>query len=155
MSAPRPTEVINRLVGAVRVQVWTIGVVTECGASARCIHYIAQDDDLRSSPGDPGQLRYSGKLQLRRDVTHIGELARLQVVEVVEAETEFIDRRRREDTGVRQHGLMHMCLHVASVTIELRLDLGFAAPTVSAEPIGLRRLREVDSLNELVLVGHA
>src|SRR5260370_41956244 len=100
MIAPGPTEVINRLVDAVRVHVWTIGVGSECGAIPRCTHYVAQDDDLRSSPGDPGQLRYSGKLQLRHDVTHIGKLARLQVVEVIEAEPEFIDHRRRDDTSV-------------------------------------------------------
>src|SRR6266478_5145295 len=107
-----PTEVINRLVDAVRVLVWTIGIVTERGGHAPYIYCIAQDDDLRSSPRDRGQLRYSRKLQFRHDVTDTGQLARLQVVKVVEAEPEFIDRRGRKDTRVRQHCLVHMRLHL-------------------------------------------
>jgi len=99
-----------------------------CGAA--CIHYIAQDDDLRSPQAIPGRCDIPGSFS--SDVTSrtLCQLARLQVVEVVEAEPNSLNRRRREDTGVRQHGLMHMCLHVASVTIELRLDR-FRAPTVS------------------------
>src|SRR5436309_14803378 len=91
-----PTEIVNRLVDAVSVLVRTIGVVTECSACAPSSYYKAVDGDLRSSPGERGHLCYSGQLQLRHDVTGIGKDSRLQVVDGLEAESEFIDLRGRE-----------------------------------------------------------
>src|SRR5437016_2248749 len=96
MVTPGPTEVIDHLIDAVLVLVWTIGVVTKCGARAPGSYYKARDGDLRSSPGDRRHLRYSGKVQLRHDVTSIRKDSRLQVVEIVEAEPEFIDLRSRK-----------------------------------------------------------
>src|SRR5206468_10962599 len=136
MVAPGPTEIINDLVDAVSVLVWTIRIVTECGARAPGCNYKARDGDLWSSPGNPRHLRYSGKLQLRHDVTGIGKDSRLQVVEIVEAEPEFIDLRSRKHARIRCHHLVDMGLHLASIK-EKRRRLAFTAPTVSAEPTGL------------------
>src|SRR5437667_4502602 len=155
MIAPGPTEIINGLVDPVCILVWAIGVVTECGARASGCNYKTRDGDLRSSPGERREIsRNSGKVQLRHDVPGIGKDSRLQVVEGVEAEPEFIDRRSRKHPRIRCHRLVHMRLHLASIK-EKRRRLAFTAPTVSAEPTGLRGLREVDALNELVLVGLA
>src|SRR6266850_6197381 len=96
-----PAEVVNRLIHAIPVLVWTIGVVTKCGTRAPGSYYKAQDGDLRSSPGERRHLRYPGKVQLRHDVTGIGKDSRLQVVEIVEAESEFIDLRGREHPRIR------------------------------------------------------
>src|SRR5207247_9475881 len=106
--------------------------------------YNGRDGDLWSFPGNTRHLRYSGKLQLRHDVPGIGKDPRLQVVEGVEAEPEFIDRRSRKHPRIRCHRLVHMRLHLASIK-EKRRCLAFTAPTVSAEPIGLRRLCEIDT----------
>src|SRR5207249_2017286 len=74
-----------------------------------------------------------------------------QVVEGIEAEPEFIDLRGRDDPRIRCHRLVYMRLHLASIK-EKRRRLAFTAPTISAEPTGLRGLREVDALNELIFV---
>ena len=90
-----PTEIVNRLVYAVPVQIWAIGIVTECPIDSSDTYREALNLDVWSSPRDPGEFGNTGKIQLRHDVTNVGEFARLQIVEVIEAEPEFIDLRRR------------------------------------------------------------
>src|SRR6516162_4422939 len=147
-----PTEVVNRLIDAVSVQVGTIGIVAECPVNAPHAYCEALNNGLRSSPGDSRQLGNTRKIQLRHVVTNTGQLAGLQVVKVVEAEPEFIDRCRGEQTRVGEHRLVDMRVHVVLESQQVRRELVFAAPAVPAEPIGPGGLREVDALYKLILI---
>src|SRR6059036_1007974 len=97
----RQTEIVQRLIAAVPVQVWAVRKITECFAqqSESC---EADDNNFRSTPRDLRLLRYSGNVQLRHDIALVGKFTRLQVVKGIETESEFIDRRCRQQTRVRE-----------------------------------------------------
>ena len=96
MIPPAPTEVVDGLIHAVLVGVRAIDV------TKRTPGWVlkALDPDVRCAPSDRRQSGNTWNFQLRHDVTRIGKLAGLDVIELVEACAEFIDHRRRENACV-------------------------------------------------------
>ena len=93
-----------------------------------------------------------GNGQLLDHVALERQLASERVEEVVEAEPEFVDERRRQRPGIAERDLMHARVQLGAVQLQRRRHFVLLGVAVAAHPGRCGALDEIHPLRVLVLV---
>ena len=147
MPPANPCHVVAELERAVSVRIRPFSAVAEAAEPL--------DADGRNPPCLRRIQRDAGDVQLLDHVALERQLASERVEEVVVAEPEFVDERRRHRPGVAERDLMNPRVQLRAVQLQRRCHLVLLAVAVAAHPGRCRALHQIHPLRVLILVDDA